>query len=602
MALWWILIGVFVLFSFAPTVYELSQRDKLVGRTFELVHNYITDYHFYLSRIREGMEGKWTVTERYASEAHQGSFIQIFYLLLGKPVAFFSDKLLGATIAYHGARLLLSVLLLWLVSRVIRRIFSRPLWQILAFLVVVTASTVPILVSLPTGWRFGGYMSWWTVMDSLQRITFLPHLLFGQALIVYLLGEPIASKGRYAGWLLFFKFICAFILGMVFPPGFVFVAVSLGVLTGLEWVSQGRHFQFWEMISPRATVIFGGIPAVLYYGLMLTISPWKRLVEFDVLNPTWFPMLQYGLAVGPVLVFGILGALVSLVKREKQMFLFVAWVIAWMLLLFVFSFIPQQSALRYTEMVPHVPLGILSVYLFYQLWQFCSKKISYRSHIFPHPTSSSRSTSKSDRTSSDHITIFHRLYTCCLGTTRDCGGSMGVPLCVTCRFFSLFIPIIMIILGLSVMISSFFWQQDFINQKVSAGWPMISMNNVMVYPITGFTDALSFIEKNTPPDAVILTELTAGNYIPAFTGRTVFVGHDNTPSKEIKLADAKRFFKGLLTMEQAVEWLGSQYITYIFYGPEEKAELGDIGSLYPFIQEVYKNTDVTIYKVLIQYQ
>jgi len=147
--LWPILIFSFLLFSLAPTVYEWSQKDKLSGRTFEPVHNYITDYNFYLSRIRQGMEGRWTVVEQYTSEEHQGSCIQIFYLLLGKPVAFFSDKVLGATIAYHGARMLFALIFLALISRACIRMFRSLLWQVLGFLTIVTASTIPIVVSLP---------------------------------------------------------------------------------------------------------------------------------------------------------------------------------------------------------------------------------------------------------------------------------------------------------------------------------------------------------------------------------------------------------------------------------------------------------------------
>jgi hypothetical protein len=38
-----------------------------------LVHNFPTDFNFYRSRIREGMDGKWLVTERYTSEPHEES-------------------------------------------------------------------------------------------------------------------------------------------------------------------------------------------------------------------------------------------------------------------------------------------------------------------------------------------------------------------------------------------------------------------------------------------------------------------------------------------------------------------------------------------------
>jgi hypothetical protein len=68
------LVIFFVLFSLLPTFYELKQSSDVPSdRSFELVHNYITDYNFYLSRIREGWDGRWTVIERYTNEPHEGS-------------------------------------------------------------------------------------------------------------------------------------------------------------------------------------------------------------------------------------------------------------------------------------------------------------------------------------------------------------------------------------------------------------------------------------------------------------------------------------------------------------------------------------------------
>jgi hypothetical protein len=147
------------------------------------------------------------------------------------------------------------------------------------------------------------------------------------------------------------------------------------------------------------------------------------------------------------------------------------------------------------------------------------------------------------------------------------------------------------------MISSFFWQKDFVDQKIRAGWPAISMNNIMVYPVTGFISALSFIEKQTPVGAIILSDLTAGNYIPPYTGRMVYMGHDNTLHKEQKVDLVHRFYQGEMRPVEAEVWLSQNRISYVFFGPQEKESQKDIASLYPFLHEVYRNMDVTIYAV-----
>ncbi|MCJ7826145.1 hypothetical protein MUP56_00845 [Patescibacteria group bacterium] len=390
---------------------------------------------------------------------------------------------------------------------------------------------------------------------------------------------------------IFLKFIIAFLLGLVFPPGALFVMVVFGVMSCIEFLFAPRVFMrsahertvwFQTILLPRIAVITGCIPALLYYSLILTQSPWRRLVEFDVLHPTLFSLLEYGYAVGPVLVFGAIGGVLSLVKKEKNTLVFVSWIIAWAVLLLLFRIVPQQSPLRFTEMAPNVPLGILTAYLFYFMFKRAEVGMTFFAHL-----SSNIISPKS--VSGDETCVSVLKKACLPARTRYISMSI--------KFFSLVVPILLIVVGLGVMISSFFWQKDFVDQKVRAGWPVISMNNVMVYPVTGYTDAFSFIEKHTEPDAVILSDFAAGNYIPPYTGRTVYVGHDNTVNKEQKVDLVRRFYQGEMRPADALVWLSQNRITHVFFGPQEKESQKDIASLYPFLHEVYSNADVTVYAV-----
>ncbi|MBI4990941.1 hypothetical protein HZB96_02490, partial [Candidatus Gottesmanbacteria bacterium] len=65
------LILFFLFFSFSPTLFELSQANKLAdsNREFILEHNYYwPDFNLYLSKIRQGWEGRFTALEKYTSE------------------------------------------------------------------------------------------------------------------------------------------------------------------------------------------------------------------------------------------------------------------------------------------------------------------------------------------------------------------------------------------------------------------------------------------------------------------------------------------------------------------------------------------------------
>ena len=102
--------------------------------------------------------------------------------------------------------------------------------MIAGFLLAVTASTWPKLVLAFDGWRLGGYMPWFSVMDSLQRITFIPHILIGQALMIFLIIAVSSRKtlARSGNWI--FLGCLASLLYIIYPPGLAVVAVACAYL------------------------------------------------------------------------------------------------------------------------------------------------------------------------------------------------------------------------------------------------------------------------------------------------------------------------------------------------------------------------------------
>ena len=546
-----VLIVCFVLFSLAPTLYELSRAWELKPeRTFELVHNFPTDYNFYLSRIREGLEGRWTVVEKYTSEPHTGGFIHGFYLLLGRIGRMSGVPLGRESDVYHVARVVLGVALLVAVAEFCKKIWEDKghmgYWGIIAFLLAVTASSWPKLVAVVdtkvvsatleniTHWRLGGYMSWWSVMDSLQRITFIPHILAGQVLIVILVLLLTSPSTLTSGINILFMGILGFVLGLVFPPGLLFVYTVMAV-----WVvlAKGR-FRSW--LAPYGLVVLVSVSSLVYLALMTSMYPWKRLAEVDIIRPLPFEYVEYAKAVGVIGVIGVIGGIWVMIKREKTLYPAVAWVIAWGALLGIFAFVPQQSPLRFSEMAPQVPLGVLSAYLLLQL--------------------------------------SHARY------VRD---------------VSKMIVITLISLGLFHMYSSYLWQKDFIDHKIRATLPLVPTGSYVMYPLKDFVSAMVYLWDATKGEGVILSETTAGNYIPAYTGNFVYAGHDNTVAFEAKKHEVKEFFSGRMNASEARAWVRTTRARYVFFGPQEQEDGGitDLRIPYPFLEEVYKNEYVRIYKV-----
>ncbi len=531
-----VLIVFFILFSLLPTGYELVNRSRLFPeRAFELVHNFPTDYNFYLSRIRQGLVGRTTVVEQYTGEPHEGSFIQVFYLVLGWVGKWWRVPWGRVADIYHVARIVFGGLLLVMIAQFCKRSFFilHSKFSILAFLLAVTASTWPKLVFYEGGWRFGGFMPWWSVMDSLQRITFIPHILAGQALIIALLLMLTNDRAMKKGGSWIFAGFLGFVLGIIFPPGLLFVYAVLGIL----FLFQRKHTIGYGVF------FFLSVPALGYLKLMTSFYPWKRLVEVDIIRPLPFDYVEYVKAMGPVLPLGLIGLLVALLRKEKAMLLSVAWVVAWLLLLFAFRFVPQQSPLRFSEMIPHAPLAVLTGYLFFLLWRL------RKSFVICH--------------------------------------------------LSFVIPTILIIVGSGVMLSSFWWQRDFVNHKIIAAYPLVPTGSYVMYPLKDFASAIQFLDDTTPRDSVILSETTAGNYIPARTARRVYLGHDNTVKYEEKQVVVKQFFSGKMKPDAAKDFLIKNNLHHVFFGPQEREDGGivDLSKAYPFLQSIYSNTYVIVYVV-----
>lgn len=103
--------------------------------------------------------------------------------------------------------------------------------------------------------------------------------------------------------------------------------------------------------------------------------------------------------------------------------------------------------------------------------------------------------------------------------------------------------------------------------------------------------------KDTPNDSIILSGGFMGNVIPAFSARQIFLGHNHETvqfgKKELELVN---FFKN--DIDQGIEtFLKDNGIDYLFFGIEEKRIANFNPDEEDFLEKVYQNEIVTIYKV-----
>jgi hypothetical protein len=581
--IFFILALAFTLFSFSPTFYEIGRKgDVKPEREFELVHNFYTDFNFYLSRIRQGLEGNLTVKEKYTSEPHQGSFIHVMYLALGWIGREVRVPWHRTADIYHVARFVLAMTLLLVIAVLTRKSFVKFSFQVTGFFLAVTASTYPIAVRMADGsYRYGGHMPWWSVMDSLQRITFIPHLLAGQALLAFLIYALANRETMRKPVNIVFLGILGFVLGIIFPPGLVFVVATAGMIVFLEFLYDFKNVfskkpAVWlvNYAAPRAVTMVIGAPSLVYLSLMTSFFPWKQLALADIIRPLPFKYPEYLLAMGIVLPLGVLGMIVAFLKKDRNMIMPSAWVIAWAALLVIFNMIPQQSPLRFSEMIVHVPLGILAAYFFWRLSLTKWYRLKFRVKQ-----------AETAWTEFDHKNIYWFL--------KMKTGKILPSLAI------FVLPGVWIISNLLHMHSSYWWQRDFVDHKLRASFPLVPTGSYVMYPLKDFVAAIRWIQDHTSRDTVILADTTAGNYIPVISGNTVYIGHDNTVNADEKKMFARAFFAGTMPVADAREWLAEENLHWVFWGPQEWEHGGgrDVTLQYPFLKEEFKNQWTRVFRV-----
>lgn len=100
----------------------------------------------------------------------------------------------------------------------------------------------------------------------------------------------------------------------------------------------------------------------------------------------------------------------------------------------------------------------------------------------------------------------------------------------------------------------------------------------LLYLTRDEAQALVWVEKNTPPEALILAAPETGLFIPAHTGRRVIYGHPfETINAEVEEAVATQFFRQGAAAGGQLQpgFLVERGVDYVFFGPRERS-LGSV--------------------------
>ncbi|MDW8102334.1 MAG: hypothetical protein RMK30_05610 [Anaerolineae bacterium] len=117
------------------------------------------------------------------------------------------------------------------------------------------------------------------------------------------------------------------------------------------------------------------------------------------------------------------------------------------------------------------------------------------------------------------------------------------------------------------------------------------------YPVE-VVKAVDWLGAHSAPEEITLSAYRTGNFIPARTGRRSFLGHEMETVDFARKKEVVQAFFGNLSGEEKCALLEGYSISFIFFGPYERA----IGSLNPeelkCIERIYREGGVEIFRYL----
>ncbi len=121
--------------------------------------------------------------------------------------------------------------------------------------------------------------------------------------------------------------------------------------------------------------------------------------------------------------------------------------------------------------------------------------------------------------------------------------------------------------------------------------------SIATFPSRFMYDAYKYLNDHSPVESVVIARWEASSNLMLFSHNRVLGNTIAWPEEAGKIMDHQKdiFFTATLSEEDALKYLDSYNVQYIYYGYQEKS-LGDI-SRYSFVHPIFENQDATIFEV-----
>ena len=507
------------------------------GKINPFVHrDWPQDYYSQLAYITQGASGFWLRFTPYGTEAQTPGIFYYYFILIGKVSAL---TVLVPYYAYHVARIgsvELFVISVYGISRVF--LGSRyAFWGALLGILGTVAPPNLLRQTIQVSWYPYGY-PWWEDLDSLQRLYMPAHHLFGQAMLVVGITAFFLWIHRPKIWILITSLISFVLASTTFPPVLLPMAVipplAMGWYVLRESVRIRRIVLTYRLFL--GILILSGVSLVIY--LLLSYQerqgyPWNITKPFEISR--WNNEPSFNPAM-PYL-FGILPILAA--PAIVRAILVGSWsdifIAIWAVIPYVFLPFADRLSLPKIRLVHDVP------YLPFALLAVQTAVIAGK--IWK----------------KEHLTKI--IFAVVLITTTP------------------------------VSLYHLYYRIQSVNYFLTQG------DTRHFYISKDTYDAYLFLRNIAPKMSVVLSDFEDGNMLPGFAPVLSVIGHQaDTLDFDTKRFFVVQFFKKYWSESYAKDFLKNYNVSYVFLGPLEKTYNSKEFS-YSFLTPIYKNSEVTIYKV-----
>lgn len=544
---------VFILYEFLSHIFIVLSNIPLFirilrtpsGWVFPLVHfDWVHDYDLYLAAIIQGMNHQILYQDPFTSEKLSPGIFYLTYGITGFINSFFH---LWPPIAYHLLRFLTLEIFIIASFLIIVSLFQKKIHIILAGFLSLVVGINPYFVIRElqlNHFLLPGGVPWWIALDPLERLNQLPHYLLSFSFMLLSVWFLFRYRQTYKILYSFVSSICIFISGIVQPSsvipfltGSFFVILTTVIQIKKTKITQKKlkHCVGFFLILLAAL----GSTAVIKYS-QNTGFPWSMYTSWLVgrWNNLEVVFDNYLILSTIVLLLLSIPGMYYAIRfgSQKQRFI-VGWLVS------PFLILPFANIFQ-----------IPKIYLIDQPW-FVAWGIILTISVL-------------------RIAHFFK----------------------SSRRVSFFVVFIFFLISLSSVVSTGFILATRIHYLVSEPiytnpyWSLI-----FIHPAT--KDSISALCDIASNNSLILARPRISNILPASCKVRTYIGHMNQTlnyTEKEKKTDA--FFMGTMNSDEAKKFLQSERIQYVYLGSDEKWG-NPSGINYVFLDNVYKNNDVSIFQV-----